>query len=283
MFTNENDCYYVSSRGLLKSCDIHSLNPMSSISYLKDYNMNFENQSNYTTIYICNSAMKDFVLNIDKINYYFILVSGDCDETIPNDILDKNHFDNLINNKWLVSWYSQNCVFNHPKLFKMPIGLAYHVNDLPNKIEENLISIKNKGLPFYERKIKIYTTFHLNIYDWSKLGYARKEALQNINKELIFYEPNRISYIETWNNQIEYAFVASPHGNGLDCHRTWEALILGCIPITKKSLIDDLYEDLPVLIVENWESITQELLEETVNNFKLKTFNYDKLLSCFGI
>jgi hypothetical protein len=35
--------------------------------------------------------------------------------------------------------------------------------------------------------------------------------------------------------KINYAFVASPYGGGPDCHRTWEALILGCIPIVKSS------------------------------------------------
>ena len=69
----------------------------------------------------------------------------------------------------------------------------------------------------------------------------------------------------------------SPHGNGLDCHRTWEALCLNCIPIVKTSPLDNLYIDLPVLIVNEWNDISMELLEKTANDFKDKTFNYDKL------
>ena len=82
---------------------------------------------------------------------------------------------------------------------------------------------------------------------------------------------------KTWENQISYSFVLSPHGNGLDCHRTWEALVLGCIPIVKKSEIDALYEDLPVLIVNNWSDLNQDLLNNTIEQFKNKTFNYNKL------
>ena len=64
----------------------------------------------------------------------------------------------------------------------------------------------------------------------------------------------------------------------MDCHRTWEALCLGCIVIVEKSNIDSLYDDLPVLIVNNFDEINKELLENTIINFKNKIFNYSKLL-----
>ena len=68
---------------------------------------------------------------------------------------------------------------------------------------------------------------------------------------------------------------------GLDCHRTWEALFLGCIPIVKTSPIDSLFEDLPVLIVKDWSDVTPKLLENTMKEFKKKekngAFDYKKL------
>ena len=87
----------------------------------------------------------------------------------------------------------------------------------------------------------------------------------------------KIERYQSWMKQIGYAFVASPHGNGLDCHRTWEALCLGCIPIVKTSPLDDLYEGLPVLIVGEWRDICENLLLETIENFKNIDFNYEKL------
>ena len=53
--------------------------------------------------------------------------------------------------------------------------------------------------------------------------------------------------------------------------------MLRCIPIVKTSGINDLYIDLPVLIVNDWSDINQKLLTDTINNFKNKTFNYKKL------
>jgi hypothetical protein len=74
-----------------------------------------------------------------------------------------------------------------------------------------------------------------------------------------------------------FAFVISPFGNGLDCIRTFEALCLGCIVIMRKSVLDIIYEDLPVLFVDEWYDINKELLEKTLNEFKNKSFNYEKL------
>jgi hypothetical protein len=76
---------------------------------------------------------------------------------------------------------------------------------------------------------------------------------------------------------IQYAFVLSPFGIGMDCHRTWEALCLGCIPIVCAPHFNNLFEDLPVLIVSNWSEITQDLLQDTLNKFSNKSFKYEKL------
>jgi len=54
--------------------------------------------------------------------------------------------------------------------------------------------------------------------------------------------------------------VVSPHGNGLDCHRTWESLVLGNIVIVKRSSLDPMYEGLPVVIVDDWREVSADNL-----------------------
>ena len=39
-----------------------------------------------------------------------------------------------------------------------------------------------------------------------------------------------------------HKFVLSPRGNGLDAHRTWEAMLVGAIPIVRASALNPLYE-----------------------------------------
>ncbi len=47
-------------------------------------------------------------------------------------------------------------------------------------------------------------------------------------------------------------FVPSPAGNGLDCHRTWEAMYLGAVPVVlEKDFCGD--ASWPVLVVPSWD------------------------------
>uniref|UniRef100_A0A6C0B882 Glycosyltransferase n=1 Tax=viral metagenome TaxID=1070528 RepID=A0A6C0B882_9ZZZZ len=52
---------------------------------------------------------------------------------------------------------------------------------------------------------------------------------------------------------------------------------MGSIPIVRSTGMNQLFNELPVLIIERWSDFTQELLDKTMNEFKNKTFNYEKL------
>jgi hypothetical protein len=72
-------------------------------------------------------------------------------------------------------------------------------------------------------------------------------------------------------------FVMSPEGVGMDCHRTWEALLLGCIPVVKKSSCDDIFDGLPVWIVEDWSEFNAENILKKINYFSKFISKKDKL------
>ena len=51
-------------------------------------------------------------------------------------------------------------------------------------------------------------------------------------------------------------FVISPPGNGIDCHRTWESIYLGAVPVVKRGFLpDSLSAHLPILVVNEWEEV----------------------------
>lgn len=284
---DESHCKFVSSRGLLKSCNIHSDTPISSIRQVINSNFGKLGSVENPVIYICITALPNFINDIfPNITCKFILLTGDGDETCPIDVLKENTFMEFINSPKLIHWFSQNCVItNHPKLSQMPIGLDYHTmsqNDhewgkkkSPLKQEKLLVNIAMSSPLLNERIPRAYSNFHFCMT--TKYGYDRKDAFEKINKDLVYYEPVKVRRKESWEKQAEYAFVISPHGNGLDCHRTWEALCLGCIPIVKTSKLDPMYEGLPVLIVNDWADITQKLLDETIKSYSNIKFNYEKL------
>ncbi len=281
----ETSCVFVSSRGLLKSTDIFDKNPQSSIHYITpgyDFGLLKPNSK----VYVGNSALQDFANFFDQLPHPFILISGDCDKTVPYEAFtDATLFTKLVNHPKLIHWFCQNCVIKHSKITKMPIGMDYHTmktssvwGPLMSCVEQEqlLMQLSRLSYPFYERRRLCYVNF-LHTIDTSYGEKYRRHPLIKIPAELLYIEQNKLNRNDSWINMTKYAFVVSPHGNGLDCHRTWEALLLGCIPIVKRSSIDDLYKDLPVLIVNNWHDITPDLLNTTIDTFKEKCFNYDKL------
>jgi len=286
----EHRCYFVNSRGLLKSCHFHSKKPISSSVTNNNYllfmiNKMFDGMS----IYVCSDLLNFFVLQIlPKIKNRFTLVSGDSDLCVPSEALTQKTFNLLINNPLLIKWFIQNTkIEDHNKIIQLPIGLDYHTisNDpnyfwktpgeghLPKFQEEILFNIRKNMKPFYERNNKIYVNFSKGN---DRFG-QRKLSIEQIPQDLLVINNNFTKRTQNWKNITEYAFVLSPFGIGMDCHRTWETLCLGCIPILNAPNFKKMFEDLPVLIVNEWSDITKELLDNTIIEFQTKTFNYDKL------
>lgn len=266
----------------MDSCDIKSRTPVSSIGSLINYD--FSGLKNGSVVYVCGTALGDFVKRkFPTMNCKIVLVTGDCDWEIPNDVFPLQDFLNFIQSEKIIHWFSQNGTITHPKFTRMPIGLDYHTLTIrdhewgpkmsPMQQESQINSLNT--VPYFHRGILCYANFHFSM----KTRYAldRQDAVANIPRMLVYYEPHKIPRYETWTKQSKYAFVISPHGNGLDCHRTWEALCLGCIPIVKSSNLDSLFDDLPVLIVKKWSDIDIKLLLETIKQFRVKHFNYNKV------
>jgi hypothetical protein len=87
----------------------------------------------------------------------------------------------------------------------------------------------------------------------------------------------RVKYLE---NLRKFAFTVCPIGNGIDTHRLWEVLYMGGIPIIKKNpLLESLLEDLPHVVVSDWNQINDDdFLQVTWNvASKADSYNFEKL------
>ena len=174
------------------------------------------------------------------------------------------------------------------KITRLPIGMDYHTmfdrkmewgpQMTPIGQELNIEQLRQTMKPFYERQIKCYSNYHFHLERGD-----RKECFTNVPKELVYFENNLVERNISHKKQLEYAFVLSPFGCGYDCHRTWEALVLGCIPIIKHSGLDKLFDELPVLLIDKWSDVTEERLIITVEKYKNTVWNYNKLTQSYWI
>jgi hypothetical protein len=75
-----------------------------------------------------------------------------------------------------------------------------------------------------------------------------------------------------------YKFVISPEGNGIDCHRHYEALMAGCIPIIERNLlIEAKYAGCPILWTDDYSEITPAYLERVYAEMVHKTYDFSRL------
>lgn len=179
----------------------------------------------------------------------------------------KNHLE-FLESEYIIKLYSENWIGpTHNKLEILPIGFSSNkINILENYIKNSKI------LSFFEKTKNISSTFHHVLHNKKKCAWNRKlsdrQDVYNLflNNHLIDFLP-KLSYTEYLKHYNNYKFTISPTGNGLDCHRTYEAIILNTIPIVKTGPLDKMYKqyDLPVVIVNDWSDITENNLEIWTN------------------
>jgi hypothetical protein len=85
----------------------------------------------------------------------------------------------------------------------------------------------------------------------------------------------------------QYPLWLSPRGLGLDCHRTWEALYLDAIPIVWHSTLDPLYENLPVIVIDDVSELSETFLRQKLHEIAAKkvqqpaVYQYEKLRNAY--
>lgn len=79
-----------------------------------------------------------------------------------------------------------------------------------------------------------------------------------------------------------YKFVISPEGNGIDCHRHYEALMAGCIPIIEYSAtVTSKYGNAPILYTRDYSEITQEYLEQKYAEMLNMSWDFSRLFMSY--
>jgi len=71
----------------------------------------------------------------------------------------------------------------------------------------------------------------------------------------------RVPYHKFLSNLSNSKFMICPIGNAIDCHRNWEVLYMRRVPVMRRHpYLVELYKDYPVLFVDKYSDVTEELL-----------------------
>jgi hypothetical protein len=272
----------VSSRGLLKSCCAHNRRPISSSARI-DEDLLAQHRAG-GSIYVCTDAVPEFVRTwLPRVTAPFTLVTGDSDMAVSPASLGDQVFSGILENELCLGWFAQNVAARHSKLSALPIGLDYHTMwekpgfwgvtaVSPIAQERHLLDTWARSPEANQRYLAAYCNWTTTLDRGD-----RRTCLEKVDRSVCFTEAASVTRASTWSRQAEFLFVLSPEGAGIDCHRTWEALLLGCVPIVKRSEVSELLVRLPALIVDDWAQVRRDTLENFINEVNQKTFDFAPL------
>ena len=183
------------------------------------------------------------------LNYKFILITHNGDRPCPSGHID------LLEDPRLIKWYGMNCEIIHPKLHSIPIGIANE--RWPHGNKKELIEVINETN--IVKNNLCYCNFEVNT------NFLKRSYILSIlkNKNFIDFEDQKLPFKDYLTKLKSYKYVISPPGNSIDCHRIWEAIYLGVIPIIEKHLAMNYFYDLPILVVNSFDEFTIDLLESS--------------------
>lgn len=196
----------------------------------------------------------------------FIIFTGFEDTPIDDFIYDK-----IPEN--VLGIFAANSISFGGKVHPIPYGLKRKMSQGDNKIGILHEFIENNELP--TKLLYINYTIGSNILERSNLH------LPFVGKNWATINLESVDYISYLHRIKDHKFMISPSGNAVDCdcHRNWELFYMKRVPIVKRcKYLEYIFAGFPVLFVDNFSDITEELLIENNKLFEDSlNMDYNKL------
>jgi hypothetical protein len=166
-----------------------------------------------------------------------------------DDIVDEK-YRAVLDGARIIHWFAQNAKMSHPKLTALPIGIANA--QWPHGDTAALARVATRTRP---RRSGLYVNFEIGTNP-----ELREPLLDALRTKSFSVMGRRRPYPTYLAEMAQWRFCAAPPGNGIDCHRTWEALYLNVIPVVL-STAGGLLDHLPCIVVDDVAGVTLEQLE----------------------
>ena len=220
--------------------------------------------NNPPRIFCYSHRVKEFIGILPLLQNEFTLLSHNEDTNIDESYLP------ILDHPKLLFWHAQNVMFNHPKLGGLPIGIANSMWPHGNQdILRDVLAMK------LEKTNAVYFNFSV----WTNRA-ERSACLEQLN-DVLPWQPTKDfrPYLETL---ATYKYAISPPGNGIDCHRIWECIYLGVIPIVlRSSFTERLNRVFPCILLTTWSEFNLNALLQMYIEPEY-TLSFEELKTCIN-
>ena len=239
---------------------------LSDYSYSDMYSSNMSNP-NYLSIKNIIDKIENpiFFIETGRIGYLFneinkfsqkvSIICHNSDITFGKELLDNTP-------KNVDKLWCQNYNYIETDVLKsLPIGLE-RVRWFPEQKKQEVLF--NECKTEFNKDNLIYMNFNINTNKDRINCFNHFKDKNYVTTKMVGNGGDYKSYIY---DLKKHKYVISPFGNGIDCHRNWEAINMGCIPIVLNCYFNiNMYSDMPVLIVDKYEDLDKNILEKIYDN-----------------
>jgi len=150
----------------------------------------------------------------------------------------------------IAAWFCENKDRDDPRIVPIPIGVRQIFEDVIPEFQEQAAAIS-------EKKKLVCANFDPATAEERVRLVEYLDTVDFVDR--LPYTPH--ATVPIYRSLLEYKFAFSPPGKGVDTYRCFEYLYLNIIPILKRNEISSLFDDLPVVLVDRWEEVTEDFLE----------------------
>lgn len=165
--------------------------------------------------------------------------------------IDDHIFDLIPENVLCVS--AVNAISYGGKVVPAPYGMQRRMNPSDKRIED---------LCSYMKKLPSNPPGLLYV-SHNEGSHEERIGIKDLFRDKSWAEVHdqRVTYSVFLYNLSQSKFMICPRGNAIDCHRNWEVLYMRRVPIMKKHpYLQELFKNYPVLFVDDFNEVTEELL-----------------------
>ena len=171
--------------------------------------------------------------------------------------IDDHIFESIPKN--VLKIYAVNALSHGGKVVPAPYGVQRKMHPRDNRSELLLQSMVGK------RADKLLYVSHKEDSHSERIGIRQ----MFIDKLWTTVDTTRVEYNEFLENLSNHKFMLCPRGNAIDCHRNWEVLYMRRVPVMKRHpYLEELFKDYPVLFVDDYSEVTEELLKASDNLYQ---------------
>jgi mannosyltransferase OCH1-like enzyme len=167
----------------------------------------------------------------------------------------------------IIRLYTVNPDVIHPRIELLPVGIE---NSMWKSQKKEIMSELRKRLSVRNGFVLMNHSMNTN--------REERQKVYDLFKPISWVSTyDKTTYEQFYRLLASFKFVLNPMGNCFDNHRMWEAFYLGCIPITKRCVMTSFYEDMPMVIIDNWEQVTKEFLDSEYERIMNTLCNLEKM------